>query len=302
MRIKLRFATRPSKLARWQTSTVIEALQSHWPNLQCEQIVMKTRGDVLLDRPLPEIGGKGLFTAELDDALRKGEIHAVVHSLKDLPIEQSAELVIGAIPRRGPAPDVLLNAKGLTLAELPSGRRVGTSSLRRQAQLLAYRSDLQVKPLRGNVDTRIRKMLAGDYDAILLAAAGVTRLEMEEYVAEELPFEIMLPAPGQGALAVQCRRDDEDMLNYLAAIEHVETRRAVSAERAFLSALGGGCALPVGAYASVTNEQMEMQGIVISPGGQQQIRVSGRGEDPERLGHEMAAEALAQGAVEVLNA
>ena len=302
MRKKLRFATRPSKLARWQTSTVIEAIQSHWPDLQCDQIVMKTRGDVLLDQPLPEIGGKGLFTAELDDALRIGEIDAVAHSLKDLPIEQNPELVIGAIPRRGPASDVLLNAQGFTLAELPSGRRVGTSSLRRQAQLLAYRSDLQVKPLRGNVDTRIRKMLAGDYDAIVLATAGVTRLEMEEHVAEELPFEIVLPAPGQGALAVQCRSDDADMLNYLTAIEHVETRRAVSAERAFLAALGGGCSLPVGAYASVANEQIEMQGIVISPDGQRQIRVSGKGENPERLGQELAAEALSQGAAEVLNA
>jgi hydroxymethylbilane synthase len=302
MRIKLRFATRPSKLAHWQTSTVIEALQSHWPNLQCEQIVMKTRGDVLLDQPLPEIGGKGLFTAELDDALRKGEIHAVVHSLKDLPIEQSPELMIGAIPRRGPASDVLLNVKGLTLAELPSGAKVGTSSLRRQAQLHAYRPDLQVKPLRGNVDTRIRKMLAGDYDAILLATAGVTRLGMEEHIAEELPFEIMLPAPGQGALAVQCRRDDEDTLNYLAAIEHVETRRAVSAERAFLAALGGGCSLPVGAFASVANEQIEMQGTIISLDGQRQIRVSGRDQDPEKLGQKLAAEALGQGAAEVLNA
>jgi hydroxymethylbilane synthase len=137
MRIKLRFATRPSKLARQQASTVIAALRSHWPNLQCEQVVMKTRGDVVLDQPLPEIGGKGLFTAEFDDALRKGEIDAVVHSLKDLPIEETPGLTIGAIPRRGPASDVLLNTKGLSLAELPGGTWVGTSSLRRQAQLLA---------------------------------------------------------------------------------------------------------------------------------------------------------------------
>jgi len=302
MRIKLRFATRPSKLARWQTSTVIQTLRSHWPNLQCEQIVMKTRGDVLLDQPLPEIGGKGLFTAELDNALRAGEFDAVVHSLKDLPIEESPGLKIGAIPRRGPASDVLLNSKSLTLAELPDGSRVGTSSLRRQAQLLAYRSDLQVKPLRGNVDTRIRKLLAGEYDAIVLATAGVTRLEMEEHVAEELTFEIMLPAPGQGALAVQCRSDDEDVLNYLAVIDHVETRRAVSAERAFLDALGGGCSLPVGAYASAMEEQIEMQGTVISLDGRRQIRVSGRNAHPVSLGAKLATEALAQGAEEVLNA
>lgn len=302
MRIKLRFATRPSKLARRQTSTVIEALQSHWPDLECEQIAMKTRGDILLDQPLPEIGGKGLFTVELDEAVRKGEVDAVVHSLKDLPTQESPGLMIGAIPSRGPASDVLLNAKGLTLAELPGRSRVGTSSLRRQAQLLAYRSDLQVKPLRGNVDTRIRKLLAGDYDAIVLATAGVTRLEMEEHVAEELPFEIMLPAPGQGALAVQCRSDDVDMLNYLTAIEHIETRRAVSAERAFLAALGGGCSLPVGAYASVANDKIEMHITVISPDGQRQIRVSGRGDHPIRLGVKLATEALAQGAEEVLNA
>lgn len=302
MRIKLRFATRPSKLARWQTSTVIQALQSYWPNLQCEQIVMKTRGDVLLDQPLPEIGGKGLFTAELGNALYEGEVDAVVHSLKDLPIAESPGLKIGAIPRRGPASDVLLNSKSLTLAELPDGARVGTSSLRRQAQLLAYRSDLQVKPLRGNVDTRIRKLLAGEYDAIVLATAGVTRLEMEEHVAEELPFEIMLPAPGQGALAVQCRSDDEDVLNYLAVIDHDETRRAVSAERAFLDALGGGCSLPVGAYASAVEEQIEMQGTVISLDGRRQIRVSGRNSHPINLGANLATEALAQGAEEVLNA
>lgn len=302
MRKKLRVATRPSKLARRQTSTVIEALQSHWPSLQCDQIVMKTRGDILLDQPLPEIGGKGLFTAELDDALRKGEIDAVVHSLKDLPIDESPGLTIGAIPRRGPASDVLLHVKGLTLSELISGTSVGTSSLRRQAQLLTYRPDLQVKPLRGNIDTRIRKMLSGDYDAIVLATAGVMRLEKREYVAEELPFEIMLPAPGQGALAVQCRSEDQDMQNYLAAIEHVETRRAVSAERAFLAALGGGCSLPVGAYASVVNEQIEMQGVVISPDGQRKIRVSGLGDHPIRLGVKLATEALAQGAEELLNA
>ncbi|MEX1247429.1 MAG: hydroxymethylbilane synthase [Anaerolineales bacterium] len=301
MRIKLRFATRPSKLARWQTSAVIEALHSHWPSLQCEQVVMKTRGDIFLDQPLPDIGGKGLFTAELDDALSKGEIDAIVHSLKDLPIEERPGLMIGAIPRRGPSSDVLLNAKGLTLSELPSRSRVGTSSLRRQAQLLAYRSDLQVKSLRGNIDTRIRKMLVGDYDAIVLASAGVTRLEMEDCVAEELPFEVMLPAPGQGALAVQCRSNDGDLVNYLAAIEHVETRRAVSAERAFLSALGGGCSLPVGAYATLANGQIEMQGAVISPDGQRQIRVSGRGDHPIRLGARLATEAFALGAKEVLN-
>lgn len=298
---KIRVATRPSKLAQRQTSIVIEALQFHWPNLQCDQVVMKTRGDDLLEQPLPEIGGKGLFTAELDDALRKGEVDAVVHSLKDLPIDQGPELLIGAIPRRGPASDVLLHARGLTLSELKSSARVGTSSLRRQAQILSYRPDLQVKPLRGNIDTRIQKMLFGDYDAIVLATAGVTRLEKLGHIAEEIPFAIMLPAPGQGALAVQCRSKDQELRNYLMAIEHAETRHAVSAERTFLAALGGGCSLPVGAYASVANGRIEMQGMVISSDGLQKIRVTGEDTCPVRLGEKLALEALGQGAEELLN-
>jgi hydroxymethylbilane synthase len=296
------FATRPSALARWQTQWVIGALQQAWPELECQERVITTKGDRVLNQPLPEIGGKGVFTQELEAELLAGTVHAAVHSLKDLPIGNPAGVTIGAIPLRAEVRDVLISAQPYTIDTLPEGAVVGTSSLRRSAQLLSYRPDLKIKPLRGNVDTRIKKALHGEYDAIVLAGAGVTRLELEAHIAQWLNLEIMLPAPGQGALAVQCAADDEETLNYLAAIEDSATRQTTLAERSFLKHLGGGCSLPVGAFASIEGAQIDFQGVVASLDGVNVIHCRGWGSDPEELGRDCAQQALEQGAGEILPA
>ena len=301
--MRLIFATRPSALARWQTRWVIAALQAAHPGLVCEEKVITTQGDKILDKPLPEIGGKGLFTQELEIELLSGAVHCAVHSLKDLPVENSAGLTIGCIPPRADARDALISAKGYTLASLPAGARLGTSSLRRAAQVLARRPDLLTDSLRGNVDTRLRKVLEGQYDAIILAGAGLTRLGLDKHVTEWLPLEVMLPAPGQGALAVQCRAADAATLSLLAALEDESTRKAVTAERTFLSGLGGGCALPVAAYAEMSNEKQEisLRGVVAAPDGKSIIRLSGMGRDPRELGLRLANDAIHLGATKILS-
>ncbi len=304
----LTIGTRSSALARWQTEWVLARLREAWPDLDCQTKLFTTSGDRILDKPLPEIGGKGLFTAELENALRNGEIDLAVHSLKDLPIDDAPGLTIGAIPVREDARDVLISRNGWTLDTLPSGARVGTSSLRRSAQLLPARPDLTLLPLRGNVDTRVRKVRQGEYDAIVLAAAGVLRLGLGEHITEYLPMEVMLPAPGQGALAVQCRADDASVLESLRPIGDRATRAAVAAERAFLKALGGGCSAPVAAYAQANlprtrpayASSIQMTGLVASPDGRRVIRVTGEGSDPNVLGADLAQQALAQGAGELL--
>jgi hydroxymethylbilane synthase len=299
------FATRPSALARWQTQWVMHALQSIHPALTCEEKIITTQGDKILDKPLPEIGGKGLFTQELESELLSEAVHCAVHSLKDLPVENPTGLTIGCVPRRAEVREALISARGYTLATLPAGSLVGTSSLRRAAQLLALRPDLRIAPLRGNVDTRVRKALAGQYDAILLAGAGLTRLGLTEHITEWLPLEVMLPAPGQGALAVQCRASDSLTLNLLTPLEDTATRLAVTAERAFLSGLGGGCAMPVAAHAKcdLKNDKarIELVGLVISPDGKTAIKVSGAGTNAEQLGQSLANEALQKGAAAILN-
>lgn len=300
--MKLTFATRPSALARWQTQHVIQLLQAAWPGLECEEHVIATTGDRIMDRPLPEIGGKGLFTSELENALLAGEVHAAVHSLKDLPVEDSAGIVVAAIPERESAFDVLISREGKTLSNLPEGARVGTCSLRRTAQVLALRPDLNILPLRGNVDTRVRKVLDGEYDAIILAYAGVARLGLQAHITETLPLNVMLPAPGQGALAVQCRADDLETINYLSAIHHPLTSASVNAERAFLAALGGGCSLPVGAFAQENNGQIILTGGVISADGKQAIRLSAVDKEPQGLGERLAQFVLERGAADILKA
>ncbi len=252
--MKFIFATRPSALARWQTQWVINALKNVHPDLECEEKIITTQGDKILDKPLPEIGGKGLFTQELESELLRGDVHCAVHSLKDLPVENPIGLTIACIPARAEIRDVLISKNGYTLARLPQGASVGTSSLRRAAQILSLRPDLHTASLRGNVDTRLRKALDGQYDAIILAGAGLTRLRLDQHATEWLSLNVMLPAPGQGALAVQCRADDQTTLNLLAALEDESTRKAVTAERAFLSGLGSGCSVPVAAYAEVKRQ------------------------------------------------
>ena len=300
--MQLTFATRPSALARWQTARVIQLLQAAHPGLECTEYVITTEGDRVLDRPLPEIGGKGLFTSELEEALLSGKVHAAVHSLKDLPVEATPGIVVAAIPEREAAYDVLVCAEGQTLSSLPEGARVGTCSLRRTAQLLARRPDLAILPLRGNVETRLRKVLSGEYDAIILAQAGLTRLGLQAHISEVFPLEVMLPAPGQGALAVQCRAEDTETLELLAAIHDPLTAAAVGAERAFLSGLGGGCSLPIAAFAEKNNGQIILTGAVISADGKQAIRLSAVDKEPYKLGERLAELVLERGAAELLKA
>ncbi len=295
--MQLIFATRPSALARWQTQWVMRALETAHPGLTCREEVIVTHGDRVLDKPLPEIGGKGLFTQELEAALLGRQVDAAVHSLKDLPTDMPPGLTVGAVPPRAEVRDALVSAQGYTLETLPEGAVVGTSSLRRAAQLLAARPDLQIRPLRGNVDTRVRKALAGQYDAVVLAGAGLVRLGLTEHVGQWLPLEVMLPAPGQGALAVQCRADDVVTLGLLAALDGAATRAAVDAERAFLAGLGGGCAVPVAAYAEALPQGgLRLTGFVGSPDGRGHWRGSLTGENAHALGQALAEKAITEGA------
>jgi len=294
--MKMIFATRPSKLARWQTQWVINALQMLHPTLECDEKIITTQGDKILDKPLPEIGGKGLFTQELESELLSGAVHCAVHSLKDLPVENPTGLTIGCIPSRAEVRDALISANGYTIATLPNGASVGTSSLRRSAQILSLRSDLSIQSLRGNVDTRLRKALDGQYDAIILAGAGLTRLSLENRVTEWLSLDVMLPAPGQGA---QCRADDPSTLDLLAALEDASARKAVTAERVFLSGLGGGCSVPVAAHATVES-LIRLTGLVISEDGRKIVKVTGQDNDAMALGNSLARQAIAQGADEIL--
>ena len=298
--MKLIFATRPSALARWQTAHVMRLLKSAVPSLECDEQIITTNGDRIVDRPLPEIGGKGLFTSELESALLTGQAQVAVHSLKDLPVDDTPGIVTAAIPARDSAFDVLVSVNGQTLANLPYAARVGTCSLRRTAQLLARRPDLTILSLRGNVDTRVRKLLNGEYDAIVLASAGLTRLGLDTYISETLPLDVMLPAPGQGALAAQCRADDTETLNLLASIHDSHTADSVATERFFLSALGGGCSLPIAAYAEKNNGQIILTGAVISVDGKQSIRLSAVGTDPHQLGNLLARFVLERGAADLL--
>jgi len=301
--MKLIFATRPSSLARWQTQWIIYALKAVHRDLECEEKIITTQGDKILDKPLPEIGGKGLFTQELESELLSGSVHCAVHSLKDLPVENPAGLMIGCIPARADVRDALISLKGYTLAMLPKNASVGTSSLRRAAQLLSLRPDLRIQSLRGNVDTRLRKAMEGQYDAIILAGAGLTRLGLDQHVTEWLPLDIMLPAPGQGALAVQCRADDQMTLDLLATLDDESTRKAVTAERAFLRGLGGGCAVPVAAFAKIKNQMstvVTLTGLVIAEDGTKPIKVMGESVHALKLGNELAQQAISQGANEIL--
>lgn len=301
----VRLGTRGSALARWQTDYVAGLLHQAWPALQVEVEVITTHGDVTLDTPLPLIGGKGVFTAELEAALRAGSIDFAVHSLKDLPTETPSGLTIGAIPRRADPRDSLISRGRYTLETLPQGATVGTSSRRRSAQLLAERPDLQLADIRGNIDTRIRKALDanGPYDAIVLATAGVERLSQMDVVSQLLPLTIMLPAPGQAALAVQCR-SDEASLTLIAPLNDLETQIAVTAERAFLDGLGGGCSLPIAAYAQIDGDTLHLHSRVSAPDGSRQIDVDGDGEATvaaaQSLGRVLAKRALAQGAGELI--
>ena len=299
----IRLGSRKSKLALWQTHHVRDLLQAAWLGLNVEIQIISTTGDQVLDTPLPLIGGKGVFTAELEVALREGVIDAAVHSLKDLPTESPPGLTVGATPPRVRPDDVLISRQGYQLDTLPPGATIGTSSRRRAAQLLNLRPDLQMADIRGNVPGRIAKGLAedGPYDAIILAYAGLYRLGLLGAASQVLLLDQMLPAPGQGALGIQCR-DEAESLALLAPLNDNSTNAAVTAERSFLSGLGGGCAMPIAAYATEEAGRLHLTGRVSSADGQNQIDVQGDGLPDEawQLGNSLAHEALSQGAAELL--
>jgi hydroxymethylbilane synthase len=299
----LRLGTRSSALARWQTRHVAARLAA-LRAAPCELVPITTAGDRDTATPLPAIGGKGVFTEELERALRDGAIDAAVHSLKDVPVEPEPGLTLVILGPRADAREALIAARPVTLATLPPGATVGTCSTRRAAQLLAARPDLTIAPLRGNVDTRVRKALGGDYDAILIAAAGVDRLGggLPDVVRERLPFEVMLPAPGQGALAVQCRADDAVTRAMLDALADADVTAAVTAERAFLLALGGGCDAPIAAWAAARRGCVALTGLVASPDGRRVVREEtiGPARDAAEVGARLAAAVRAAGAAELV--
>src|SRR5262245_7115017 len=298
----IRLGTRTSRLARIQTDLVRKALARLNQSIEFRSVEIITEGDRDLRTPLPEIGGKGVFTQELEQALREGTIDLAVHSLKDVPVEASAGLTLAAIGMREDPREVWISAKGWTLATLPGGAKVGTCSTRRAAQLLVHRPDLQLAALRGNVDTRVAKAQADEFDAIVIAAAGVHRLGLSSAITEYLPLEVMLPAPGQAALAVQCRADDSAMLDLLRGLDESAVRSATDAERGFLEGLGGGCAAPIAAFGRTEGGRIHLEGLVLSLDGQRQIRLmwEGPAADGRRLGLALAAEARAKGAEALL--
>ncbi len=296
----LRIGTRQSQLALTQTKHVAALLENAWPGLACELVRFVTKGDKTLDKPLAQIGGKGLFTLELEQALHNGEIDLAVHSLKDLPVEQPSGLTLGAIPERETTADVLIAKNGWTLATLPGGAVVGTSSPRRKAQLLSLRPDLNIISIRGNIDTRIRKTLKADeYDAVILAKAGVRRLGLENLVTDDNLG--LLPAPGQGALGVQCRADDHETLEFLRAIHCLDVAACVTAERDFLARLGGGCSAPIAALAQEKDATFELSAWVGNANATEYLHDQNSGSDSAVISGELAASFRERGVDQFLN-
>ena len=297
-------ATRESALALWQARHIQARLEEAHPGIVIGIHGMTTEGDRKLDTSLAKIGGKGLFVKELEDALARGEADIAVHSMKDVPMALLPGHVIGATPERADPRDAFVSNRWRNLDELPQGARVGTSSLRRESQLRALRPDLSVEPLRGNVPTRLRKLDEGQYDAILLAAAGLKRLGLAERITALLATAVSLPAPGQGALGIECRNDRDDLLRLLAPLDHAATALAVRAERAVARALAGSCNVPLAAYAEVTGELMRLRGFVGSPDGSRTARaaVEGPAADAESHGIALAARLREAGAAEILAA
>ncbi|HWR91299.1 MAG TPA: hydroxymethylbilane synthase [Desulfobacterales bacterium] len=294
--------TRGSRLALWQAEWVRAALAQRFPGTDFELAIIKTEGDKILDVPLAKVGGKGLFVKEIEEALLHGRADLAVHSMKDMPSEIPAALAIGAVPEREIPADVLISRNGLVLKELPAGGVVGTSSLRRAAQLRHLRPDLEVVPLRGNVETRLRKLDTERLAAVVLAAAGVKRLGLEQRVSEYLDHEAMLPAVGQGALCIEIREEDARIGPMVAALEDPATRTVVSGERAFLKRLQGGCQVPIAGHGRLDGAQFTLTGLVADLDGGTVIkhRLSGPAAAAERIGIELAETLLGRGADAIL--
>jgi hydroxymethylbilane synthase len=300
---RLRIGSRGSTLAFAQSTWVKQQIESRYPDLQVEMSIIKTSGDRFVDRPIAAVGGKGVFTKEIEDALLNRTIDIAVHSMKDLPTELPDSLAIVAVPVREDARDVLVTQRGLRLADLPSGARLATGSLRRQAQLLRHRGDLVIAPIRGNVDTRLRKLDDGEADGLIMAAAGLKRIGRAERIGEYLPDEICVSAVAQGALAIEARADGalREMLGFLHdSLAEAET----VAERALLRRLSGGCHVPIGARARAAGDVLTMIAIVASPDGVTlcQAKLTGDTRDAEKLGERLAEELLQQGADKILAA
>ncbi|MBI5591759.1 MAG: hydroxymethylbilane synthase [Deltaproteobacteria bacterium] len=303
MKTILRIGSRGSMLALWQANWVKQTIEAKLSHLSVEIRIIKTKGDKILDVPLAKIGGKGLFVKEIEEALLENAVDIAVHSMKDMPGDIPAGLCIGAIPERENPFDVLISARNICLKDLKSGARIGTSSLRRSAQLLHMRPDLNIVPLRGNLDTRLKKLDARELDAIILAAAGVRRLGLEGRITEYLSEDVLLPAVGQGALCIEIRCNDALTATAVAGLDHVPTRRVVLGERAFLRRLQGGCQVPIAAHGKTDGTSIFLRGLVASLDGKNIIRdsVSGPESQAESLGVQLAERLLSKGADRLLN-
>jgi hydroxymethylbilane synthase len=295
---RLRIGSRGSQLALWQANHICALLRERGQEVEIE--VIKTTGDKITDVALAKVGTKGMFTKEIEEALTAGRVDLAVHSLKDLPTEIPPEFEIAAITKRQDPRDVLVSRKHANIDELPHGARVGTSSLRRQAQLKSRRPDLDIHPLRGNVDTRLRKLEAGDYEAIILAAAGVNRLGLTALVKQVIAVDVICPAAGQGALGIEIRKDDDATGHYLSFLNDSAARQTTMAERALLNKLGGGCQVPIGAFAEVRDGKIHLDGVVAHPDGSLVLRESRDGNDPERLGEQVGESLLSRGGDAIL--
>ena len=297
---RLRIGSRGSQLALWQAHHISTLLRERGHEVELE--IIKTTGDKITDVALAKVGTKGMFTKEIEEALAEERIDLAVHSLKDLPTELSPGFEIAAVTTRENPRDVFCSSKYKSIEELPRGALVGTSSLRRQAQLKAVRPDLEIQPLRGNVDTRLRKLEAGEYDAIILAAAGLIRLGKTQLVKQVIPAEVMCPAAGQGALGIEIRAGDSVTRQHLAFLDDATARTATTCERALLNKLGGGCQVPIGAFAEVRNGRLHLEAIVADPDGSKVLRESCDGSDPVQLGESVGETLLQRGGDAILEA
>lgn len=304
MKAKLTIGTRQSLLALWQSNHIATLLREKYP--KCEVVLKKivTKGDRILDVPLAQIGGKGLFTKEIETELADGTIDLAVHSLKDMPTVLPEGLCLTAITERANVGDAFVSNKYASFEELPLGAVIGTSSLRRKAQLLATRPDLQIMDLRGNVDTRLRKLDEGLYDAIILAAAGLERLGHGDRITALIPPDVCLPAVGQGALAIEARTADDEVRSMLEFLNDLPTKQSTDAERAFLGLLEGGCQVPIGVHADVAGEQIKIEAIIAALDGSTVLRdtITGKVEDAVALGQQLGKKMLAAGGQEILAA
>jgi hydroxymethylbilane synthase len=298
----IKIGTRGSALALWQANWVKSKLEARYPDLEVELVRIRTTGDRILHTPLSKVGGKGLFVKEIEEALLKGEVQIAVHSMKDVPAILPVGLVIGAMPEREDARDVLIAGEADSWETLPQAARVGTSSLRRQCQLLSRRPDLVMVPLRGNVDTRLRKLESEKLDGVILAAAGIKRMNLEHRITEYFSPEAMIPAIGQGALGIEVREEDENLRALISFLKHNPTEVAVEAERSFLRTLGGGCEVPVAAWAGLEQDRLRIIGLIAEPNGSRLFRdeIAGSPRQAEDLGRELAYRILSRGGRAVL--